>query len=43
MGHYATGICFMDEVHHKATESGFEDIARECSLQVCCDGGGSRA
>ena len=34
MGHYATGICFMDEVHHTATESAFEDIAKECSLKV---------
>ena len=34
MGHYATGICFVDQTHHLETEAMFQDIARQCSLQV---------
>lgn len=36
MGQYATGICFVDEVHHAESEAMFQEIARECSLQVSC-------
>ncbi len=34
MGHYATGICFMDAINHEESEAKFQEIARECSLQV---------
>ena len=34
MGQYATGICFVDELHHDESEAMFQEIARECSLQV---------
>lgn len=34
MGQYATGICFVDEAHHAESEAMFQEIARECSLQV---------
>lgn len=34
MGHYATGICFMDREHHEESETMFQEIARECYLQV---------
>lgn len=34
MGHYATGICFMDAGHHVESEAIFQEIALECALQV---------
>lgn len=34
IGQYATGICFVDELHHDESEAMFQEIARECSLQV---------
>jgi glutamate synthase (NADPH/NADH) len=34
IGHYATGICFVDEETHVESEAMFQEIAKECSLQV---------
>ena len=36
-GHYATGICFVDEASRAQSEAMFQDIATECSLQVLDD------
>ena len=34
MGHYATGICFVDQATHLESEALFEEIAKDCSLKV---------
>jgi hypothetical protein len=34
MGHYATGICFVDQSTHLESEALFEEIAKDCSLKV---------
>ena len=34
IGHYATGICFVDRENHAESEAMFQEIAKECSLQA---------
>ena len=35
MRHYATGLCFLDAENAGASESMFEDMAKEHFLKVC--------
>jgi glutamate synthase (NADPH/NADH) len=34
VGRYATGILYLDRVHHQECEAAFVKLAEECELQV---------
>lgn len=36
LGHYATGILYLDKTHHHDSERAFAALAEECGLRVLC-------
>lgn len=36
LGRYATGIFYLDRIHHQESEAAFAKLAEECELQVLC-------
>jgi glutamate synthase (NADPH/NADH) len=34
LGRYATGILYLDRIHHQESEAAFAKLAEECELQV---------